>query len=69
MSLKELVEAIVVQAGSSSQLRFGVIPDRISEAEEWLLDNAKAGRLLKWKPTTPIRVGLQQTIDYFKNKI
>ncbi len=33
------------------------------------LDNTKAQQLLDWRPTTDLKVGLQQTIEWFRAKI
>ena len=68
MTLIALVEKIISACGSTSALRIGVIPDRISEADEWLLDNTKAKVLLGWNPKTDIQKGLHQTIDFYKSQ-
>lgn len=61
-SLKYLAEKIIQVSGSSSRLQAGVIPDRIGEADQWLMDIAKANKLLGWTPKTDIETGLKQTI-------
>ncbi len=68
IALKDLAAMIITLAQSVSILRLGVIPDRIGESDEWLLDNAKAASYLNWKPKTHIAEGLRKTIDAIKSR-
>lgn len=63
ITLLALVKDIVKICHSTSRLQIGILPDRISEAEEWLLDNSKAKKILDWKPKTDIKTGLKATIE------
>lgn len=65
--LKKLVEMIVKLTNSKSKVIVGAFPDRILEADEWLLDNSKAKRLLNWQPKTPLEQGLKQASNFYKN--
>lgn len=67
--LKKLVEMIVELIKSKSKIITGVFPDRILEADEWLLDNSKAKKLLNWQPRTSLEQGLKQTINFYKNNV
>lgn len=67
--LKRLVEMIIKLTKSKSRVTIGAFPDRVSEADEWLMDITKAKKLLNWKPTTSLESGLKQTINYFKENI
>ena len=66
ISLKDLTNIIIHQAESKSKIRIGEIPDREGEAQEWLLDNSLAHKLLNWKPQTSLEDGLNKTITYFR---
>jgi len=67
ISLKEFVNKILTLSHSTSVLRIGEIPDRISEVNEWRLDSSKAKNELGWEPKTDLASGLLQTIEYYKN--
>lgn len=68
-SLKELVSEIIRLTHSKSKILFGAFPDRILEADEWLLDNQKAFKILGWKPKTSLNEGLRQMIKYCRNAL
>lgn len=68
MTLKSLVEKIVRLTNSTSTLRIGQIPDRISEADDWLLDIVKAKKILDWEPKTDIESGLKATIEFCRGQ-
>lgn len=65
-SLRELVGLILFYTKSKSKVSYGSIPERIGEADEWLLDIQKASELLNWQPKTSIKEGIRKTIKYFK---
>jgi UDP-glucose 4-epimerase len=44
------------------------LPYRPGETMHFYSDNSKAQSLLGWKPTTPLREGLQHTIDWYTKK-
>ncbi len=64
LTLRDFVNKIVQLTGSSSALQIGAIPDRISEADEWLMDITKAKALLGWEPVTDFDTGLLKTIEW-----
>ena len=66
-SLKELVHKIIALTDSKSKVVFGAFPDRVFEADEWLLDNQRAWKILSWKPRVSLRNGLIKMIHYYKN--
>lgn len=66
-SLKELATTIVELTHSKSKIILGAFPDRILEADEWLLDNQRAWKILGWKPKTPLKDGLIQMVKYYRN--
>jgi len=57
----------------SSQLNLdlepGYGPARKGDLHRSLLNISKAERVLGWKPQTPLREGIKQTISYFREKI
>ena len=65
-SLKELVEKIIKLTNSKSKILFGKIPERILEADEWLMDIRKSFKLLKWQPEISLEEGLKKTIKSFR---
>lgn len=67
--LKDLVNIILDITKSKSKVKYGVFADRSLEAEEWLLDNSKAYKVLGWKPKTSLRNGLGKMITYYKSHL
>ena len=65
-SLKEMVAEILTLTKSTSQPLFGEFPDRIFEADEWLLDISKAKHNLSWEPKVSLKLGLQKMIDSYR---
>lgn len=68
-SLKHLVDIVLRLTKSKSKVLFGAFPDRLFEADEWLLDNTRAKELLSWEPETSLEKGLKKMIDYYKNRV
>jgi nucleoside-diphosphate-sugar epimerase len=48
-----------------------ITDDTIARYESivWQADITKAKDLLNWRPTTSLRTGLKQTIEWYKNNI
>lgn len=66
-TLADLVSKVVILTNSRSKIIYDVYPDRVMEADEWLLDIKKAEKVLDWKPKTTLDEGLKKTIEYFKS--
>jgi len=64
--LLDLVNIILKETQSSSKLSIGKIPERIGEADEWLMDIQKAKDLFGWQPSVSLEEGLRRTIDYYR---
>lgn len=64
--LLDVINLIRELTGSSSEVKIGAIPDRITEREEWIADNTLAKQLFNWEPTTSLEEGLQRMIEYYK---
>lgn len=65
-SLKEMVSEILMLTKSTSQPLFDEFPDRIFEADEWLLDITKAKALLSWQPKVSLKEGLEKMINSYR---
>ncbi|OGK30468.1 hypothetical protein A3F29_00495 [Candidatus Roizmanbacteria bacterium RIFCSPHIGHO2_12_FULL_33_9] len=65
-SLREIVSLIPSYTKSKSRVNYGSIPERLGEADEWLMDIRKASKLLGWGPGTPIEEGLRRTVDFIR---
>lgn len=61
-SVKELFEIMREMAGSSLDARYG--PERAGDIKHSYLENARARRLLEWKPRFDLEKGLKETINY-----
>lgn len=44
-------------------------PKKLGEIRRIVLDTNKAHRLLKWKPIVPLKLGLEKTVEYFRNSV
>ncbi len=67
-SIGQFAERILKLMGSSKPIRIDAARTRPARSEVLKLvsDNAKAGRLLGWKPQTPLDEGLRRTIDFIE---
>lgn len=66
-SLKDIVDRIIKKTESHSKIILGKLPDRIQEADEWLLDLRLAKKILNWQPKTSLDQGLMDTINFYRN--
>ncbi len=62
-SMSELANLVLDLTGSRSQIIYSALPQ--DDPRQRQPDIAKAGELLGWKPTVPLREGLVKTINYF----
>lgn len=67
-SLEELADMVVNITYSSSRIVLNAFPDRIGEADEWLMNSTKAKKILGWTPQTTLATGLAYTIANFTPK-
>jgi UDP-glucuronate decarboxylase len=63
LTIRELAETIIEMVGSRSELVFQPLP--ADDPRRRQPDIQKAVRELGWKPTVPLRQGLEKTIQYF----
>lgn len=65
-SLIYLAKMIISKAKSSSVIKKNAFPDRAGEADKWILDIAKAKKMLMWQPKVSLEEGITKEIEYFK---
>ncbi|HEV8031071.1 MAG TPA: NAD-dependent epimerase/dehydratase family protein, partial [Stellaceae bacterium] len=63
ISVAELARLVIELTGSRSKLTRRPLP--VDDPIQRCPDIAAAKALLDWQPKTPLRAGLQRTIDYF----
>ena len=61
----ELAELVIELTNSNSKIVFQPLPQ--DDPKQRRPDISKAEKLLDWKPTVPLKAGLQKTIEYFAN--
>lgn len=64
VTILELANLIKEIVGSRSEIVF--LPPREDDPRRRRPDISKARRLLNWQPTTPLRIGLQKTVEWFR---
>ena len=64
MTVRELAEKILVLTGSRSKIVHRPLPE--DDPKRRRPDISEADRVLDWRPTTPLKEGLQKTIPYFE---
>lgn len=63
-TIKELAELVLELTGSKSEVTYHPLPS--DDPKQRCPDITLAKKHLNWEPTTQLREGLEQTIDYFK---
>ena len=66
-TILELAKIIKELTNSQSEIVFKPLP--IDDPVRRCADLSKANRILKWRPTTPLREGLMKTIAWFKDNV
>ncbi|KAB2951586.1 SDR family oxidoreductase [Heliorestis acidaminivorans] len=64
-TILELAREILSLTGSKSKLVFKPLPADDPKQRKPVIDRAK--KVLQWKPTVPLQLGLQRTIEAFRN--
>lgn len=65
-SLREMTGKIMALMQNPIKIKFGALPYRSGEVMRLYCDNAKAKKLLGWKPEVSIDEGLKETIKWYK---
>lgn len=66
ITIRDLVKKIHKLSGSKSELRIGSLPYRPTEIWKMCADNARAEKILGWKPKIFLDEGLKRTIEWFR---
>ncbi len=66
-TILELAQKTVELTGSASRLVFKPLPQ--DDPKQRCPDIGRAKRLLNWQPRVPLTIGLQKTIEYFREKL
>ncbi len=66
-SVGELADLLM--AGAGREVERALAAARAGELERSVLDTAKAERELEWRPTVPLKDGLEQTMRYIERQI
>lgn len=64
LTVLELAKIIIELTGSNSKIAFNPLPIDDPVRRNPILEKAK--RILNWEPSTPLRAGLEKTIEWFK---
>ena len=62
--MRQLAEIVLELTGSRSKIVHRPLPQ--DDPRQRRPDISAAERLLSWRPVTPLREGLERTIDYFE---
>jgi UDP-glucose 4-epimerase len=68
VSVREIVEQIVETVDTSIEPAFGSLPDRVFEQERAAETEFSRNRL-KYRPTTPLKDGLQATVAWYRHHL
>lgn len=68
ISIRELAQKIAKITGYKGSIKWNSFPKRALEIPRLQVDNTKAKKLLKWKPTVTLDEGLKITASYYRNK-
>ncbi|MCQ6282338.1 dTDP-glucose 4,6-dehydratase [Bacillus sp. EB600] len=63
----EIAMAILMQMGKDSRL-IAHVQDRKGHDRRYAVDSSKIKKTLGWKPIVPLREGVQQTINWYKQR-
>jgi nucleoside-diphosphate-sugar epimerase len=66
---EEIVGLIEQIVGRPLDVLEGAFPQRPSDRQRRVADIGKAHRLLRWKPRTPLRRGLEETVAWFREHL
>lgn len=67
LSIREVVQQLSELVGGAVAPHFGARPDRPLERVK-KANIAESYKLIGWQPSTPLRVGLSRTVDWYKNQ-
>jgi nucleoside-diphosphate-sugar epimerase len=68
VSIRDVVAIVKELLGSHSEAQFGAVADRPFERPH-AADLNETNRLIGWKPVTPLKDGLRETIAWYRSRI
>ena len=68
LTIKQLAEKIRKITGYKGKIQWNSFPKRSLEIPKLEVDNSKARKLLKWKPSYTLKQGLEITASYYKDR-
>jgi len=68
-SIREIVEVLCKKLGANFEEMVEVVGDRPGKDAAYLLDSAKARRVLGWEDTISFEQGLDETVGWLKNNL
>jgi UDP-glucose 4-epimerase len=68
VSVRTIVQEIVKLTGAKVEPAFGALPDRPFEQVR-VADVAQAAAKIGWRPATPLAVGLQRTVEWYREHL
>lgn len=63
-SNKEIIK--IIEKILKLKLKLGIFPKRVWDTSNWVTNNLKAKRVLKWYPENSIEQGLRQTVEWYR---
>ena len=66
VSVKELVEKIIINWNSQKNIDIEIPDDKLHESELLILDSSKANQRLGWKNVCSVDEALDQTVEWYK---
>ena len=67
-SVREVALEIAAIVGGGAEPAFGALPERAREQHHFA-DLEPAERILGWRPRTPLRAGLEHTVEWFRAQL
>lgn len=68
VSIRGIVEQLVISIGAGVNAEFGALPDRPLEPTR-LAKTAETFAKIGWKPQVPLQDGLKRTVDWYRGKL
>ena len=66
IAIRDLIQMIHRETGSSSELKIGALEDRPTEIWRMCADSTKARDILGWEPRIEFEEGLRSTIEWYR---
>jgi nucleoside-diphosphate-sugar epimerase len=68
-SVRTVSETIMRLCGYDQEPHWGAVVSSQPETSRWMADVTQAQALLGWVPTTPLEIGLDKTIHWFRRNL